>query len=113
MIKGRFRVLKLPTLYLSDGCLDDGDGGQFWGRPRVLHFNGMMEHVKDTEDFSKYGRIYFGVHQLPIIVTDQVEISIADLDLEKLLERHTERDTNFFALQKERRKTEMVEELIF
>ena len=99
VIKGRFRVLKLATLYLSDGCFD-GDGGQFWGRPRIMHSYGMMEHVKDTEDFSKYGRMYFGVHQLPVIVTDQVEISIADLYLEKLLEWHTERDTNFFALQK-------------
>ena len=43
VIKGRFRLLKLPTLYLSDGCFHDGDGGQFWGRPRVKHSNGMME----------------------------------------------------------------------
>ena len=87
-------------MYLSDGCFDDGDGGQFWGRSRVKHSNGMMEHIKDTEDFSECGRMSLGVHQLPIIVTDQVAINTADIDLEKLLERHTERDSNFFALRK-------------
>ena len=135
VVKGRFRILKLPVLFHkkheidnmfltciglhnmlhiwdgrdqwecgvewggTHGKFSDGDGGEFWGRPRVKRSNGLMEYVKDEEDFSKFGRFYFSDNQVPIVLSNFDLRSIDDIDIEKLVERHTERDSEFYALQ--------------
>ena len=71
----------------------------FWGKPKIRRANGKLEHVIEGEDFSRCGRMSFGDQQVPLIVNDIPFLNIDDIDIDKLVERHTERDPNFFALQ--------------
>jgi hypothetical protein len=136
VLKGRFRILKLPILFHkkteidnmfftcmalhnmlhiwderdvweagvswgeSDGCFDDGNGVKFWGRPKIKRNNGEIDFVTDGEDFSRCGRIYFGDHQMPVYDVDRAFVNIAEIDIEKLVDRHTENEKDFLILQK-------------
>lgn len=135
VIKGRFRICKLPVLFHykeqidnmvhtcvglhnmlhawderdiwvvgvrwgeKDGQFDDGGGGMYWGKPKIRRANGKLEHVIEGEDFSRCGRMSFGDQQVPLTVNDMPLINIDDIDIDKLVERHTERDSKFFVLQ--------------
>ena len=135
VIKGRFRVCKLPVLFhfkeqvdnlvltcfglhnmlhvwderdvweagvkwgAEDGFFDS-DGGQYWGKPKVRRDNGQMEYVTEKEDFSRCGLMSFATNQVHFVEENVESINIANIDILKLVERHTERDSDFYDLQK-------------
>ena len=62
-----------------------------------MRSNGDWEFVKGDEDFSKIGQIHFNDDQYVIPFNEGT--NLANVNINKLIELHTEKDKNFTELQ--------------
>ena len=73
------------------------DVDPLWDKPKVVRSNDDCEFVKDDEVFSKIGLINFNDDQFVITINDNIDL--ANVDINELIEAHTEKDKKYFQLQ--------------
>jgi hypothetical protein len=125
VLKGRFRILKLPIQLHDKKKIDDvfftcvglhnmihdwddrafnfaGPDGMFvdeedphWKRPKVRRVNNVWEFARIGEDHSTIGSFFFSESQVPVYGNTG-----DDVDVNRLVELITEKDTGFRQLQK-------------
>jgi hypothetical protein len=125
VLKGRFRILKLPIQLHDKKKIDDvfftcvalhnmlhdwddrtfnfaGADGLFvdeedpaWKRPKVRRANNTWEYARSGEDHSTVGSFFFSDEQVP----SYGDVG-ADVEVGRLVELATEKDTGFRQLQK-------------
>lgn len=84
----------------SDGQFEDTDEDQVnWARPKIFR-NGEWVNVKPGDDFSNIGRVGLARNQQVLWGEPGGGIPSHDLDLQRLVELHTENDVKFRDLQK-------------
>lgn len=82
-----------------DGLFED-DEHEHWSRPTVLRANGVRSKVEEGEDFSRFGSVHFQHGVLPPGDAAPVEAgSMGNLDVDALVELHTESQDGFNDLQ--------------